>query len=78
MIKMKKNNKAWTQDALPTVKDITDFDRALGNFYIMKKMRERFGEKPYNAEHLFPDPRKQWPPKRPVRLKRSLPKKLSR
>jgi len=50
---------------------ITDFDRALMNYWIMKKMRERFGEKPYNAEHLFPDPRKQWPIEK-KRLKRKL------
>ena len=37
----------------------TKFDLDLAAFRIMKKMRERFGEKPYNAAKDFPDPRKQ-------------------
>lgn len=57
--------KAWEQPKLPTVDDITEFDRKLMNYWIMRKMRDRFGEKPYNLEKLFPDPRKK-------RLTRSL------
>ena len=42
----------------------TKFDLKLANYHIMKKMRERFGEKWYNSERLFPDPRK---PQKPIR-----------
>jgi len=64
--------------SIEKTEELTDYDRALIDYFIMKKMRERFGEKSYNAEHLFPDPRKQWPPKNPKRLKRTLSKRLTR
>lgn len=35
----------------------TQFDRDLMDYFIMKKMRECFGEKSYNSKELYPDPR---------------------
>ncbi len=36
---------------------ISYFDKRLGDFRVMRKMRKDFGSKIYNAYHLFPDPR---------------------
>ena len=79
-IKIKSDNKNVSNPfySIEKTEKPTDFDKALCNFFIMKKMRETFGEKSYNAEHLFPDPRKEWPPKKLTKLKRTLPKRLSR
>jgi len=36
---------------------MTPFQKKLCDFYVMRKMRERFGELPHNSEKHFPDPR---------------------
>ena len=36
---------------------MTSFQKKLCDFFVMRKMRERFGEKDYNSEKHFPDPR---------------------
>lgn len=51
--------------ALKRNEPISSFDKRLCDHYVMKRMRECFGEKWYNTEKLFPDPRQEEP--KPVR-----------
>jgi len=39
------------------VEPMSDFEKQLCDFFVMKKMRERFGECSHNSEQYFPDPR---------------------
>ncbi|KKN67721.1 hypothetical protein LCGC14_0458690 [marine sediment metagenome] len=36
---------------------VSFYDKQLCDFRVMRKMRQDFGSKKYNAYHLFPDPR---------------------
>lgn len=72
-----KEKKEYRDPFLKELPPITEEERQLANYFIMKKMRERFGEKPYNSEEQFPDPRvKRLKKNPPRRLKMTLEEKM--
>jgi hypothetical protein len=39
------------------VEPMTEFQKKMCDFYVMRNMRKSFGDKHYNDEEVFPDPR---------------------
>ena len=56
-IKIKPDNPSQKSFYLAEAPPLSDFDFKLCNFFVMRKMRERFGNLPHNSEEHFPDPR---------------------